>query len=118
MVNYSPIEVCVVKPGQPETKIEMSTNCTIRELRRIIKKRMDVEPERQLLLHNGQVLVDEHPETKREMIVTDTVDFKGNVTDPNSTNGHFAPYVLRCNNYFCKRNVRLTLVTITGKKCG
>ena len=85
----------MVKPGQPEEKIEISPNCTVRELRRIVKDRMEVEPERQMLLHNGQVLVDEHAETKKEMLLTYIVDFKGNVTKPNSTSGFFSQYVLR-----------------------
>ena len=68
-----------MKPGKPGKMIELSPSSTIRELRRIVKDRMEVEPERQVLLYNGQVLVDEHKETKEEMIVTRIVDIKGNV---------------------------------------
>ena len=74
----------MVKPGQPEEKIAISSNCTIRELRRKVKDRMEVEPERQLLIYNGQVLTDEQPETKEETILSDIVEFKGNGTSPNS----------------------------------
>ena len=68
-----------MNPGQPGKKIELSPSSTIRELRRMVRDRMEVEPERQVLVYNGQVLVDEHPETKEEMIVTRIVEIKGNV---------------------------------------
>ena len=106
--RYRSIEICVVKPGQPGKKIEVSSNCTIRELRRKVKERMEVEPERQTLLYNGQVLVDEQPEAKEETIVTDIVEFKGNEISPNPISGtpiKFCQYVLIYNNSFCKRNV-------------
>ena len=69
----------MVKPGQPGKKIEVSSNCTIRELRRKVKDRMEVEPERQLLVYNGQVLADEHPETKEETLLTRIVEIRGNM---------------------------------------
>ena len=45
---------------------------------------MEVEPERQLLIYNGQILKDEQPETKEEAVLSDIVEFKGNGTSPNS----------------------------------
>ena len=85
MVNYSPVAISVVKPGHPEKKIEVSANCTIRELRRTFKGIMEVEPERQLLVYNRQIIMDEHPETKKEAILENIVEFKGSVMKPNST---------------------------------
>ena len=83
---YRSIEICVVKPGQPGKKIKVLSNCTIRELRRKIKEKMEVEPEKQLLVYNGRVLVDEHPETKEETIVTSIVEINGNVINSMSAN--------------------------------
>ena len=101
LVCYRSIEICVGKPGQPEKKIKVLPNCTIRELRRMVEDRMGVASERQHLVYNGKVLVDENPETKEETILTGILEMKGNVTNPNFMSGtpwKICHYALKCNN--------------------
>ena len=69
---------------------------------------MEVEPEKQLLVYNGQVLVDEQPEIKEEALLTGIVECKGNGTSTNlsalyQTLLKFCQYVLIYNNSFVKR---------------
>ena len=85
------------KVGQTGKRIKMLQSCTIRKLRRKVKERMEVEPERQVLIYNGQVLVDERPETKEEMILSEIVEFKGNVTSTHSISGTLWAF---CQQYF------------------
>ena len=60
-------------------KIELLPNSSMRELRKKIKDRVEVEPDRQVLVYKYEELVDEHPKTNKEMLLEDTVEFKGSV---------------------------------------
>ena len=79
MVCFRFLEICIAKPGQTGHKLEVLAACLISDLRKKVTENYKVEPECQLLVHKGQVLVDEHPENKTTMKVEDYI-VEGDIT--------------------------------------
>ena len=67
------LEVCIAKPGQTGHKLQVLPACPIHELRKKFTDTYNVEPECQLLVYKGQVLVDEHPESEKSLKVEDYI---------------------------------------------
>ena len=67
----------MAKPGQTGQKVHVFPNSTIGELRRMVKEKSGVEPERQVLVYNGQILMDEQLDTTVENTLDSLVDFTG-----------------------------------------
>ena len=63
------LEICIAKPGEDGQKLEVLPACPISDLRKKVTEKYSVEPECQLLVYKGQVLVDEHSESKTTMKV-------------------------------------------------
>ena len=79
MVCFRFLEICIAKPGQTGHRLEVLPACLISDLRKKVTENYKVEPECQLLVHKGQVLVDEHPENKTSMKVEDYI-VEGDIT--------------------------------------
>ena len=79
MVCFRFIEICIAKPGQTGHKLELLPACLISDLRKKVTEKYNVEPECQLLVYKGQVLVDEHPESETNMKVEDYI-VEGEIT--------------------------------------
>ena len=73
------LEICIAKPGEDGQELEVLPVCPIFDLRRKVTEKYSVEPECQLLVYKGQVLVDEQPESKTSMKVEDYI-VEGDIT--------------------------------------
>ena len=73
LVCFRFLEICIAKPGQTGHKLQVLPACPISELRQKVTEKYNVEPQCQLLVHEGQVLVDEHPDSKTNTKVKDYI---------------------------------------------
>ena len=72
-VRFRFLQVCIAQPGQTGHKLQLLPACPIDELRRKVTEKYNVEPECQLLVNKGQVLLNEHPESKSTMKIGDYI---------------------------------------------
>ena len=73
LVCFRFLKICIAKPGQTGQKLQVLAACPISDLRKKVTEKYNVEPECQLLVYKGQVLVDEHPGSKASMKVEDYI---------------------------------------------
>ena len=80
-------EICIAKPGQTGYILKVLAACPVSELRGKVTEKYNIEPDCQLLVYKGQVLVDEHPENNTTMKVEDYI-VEGDITST-----HFIKFV-------------------------